>query len=49
VTKGRISPRRAAVLAHISNQLLHSHRAIEKEEERQPTQIIMDLPRTKRD
>ena len=28
VTKGRISPRRASVLAYISNQLLHSHRAI---------------------
>jgi hypothetical protein len=27
VTKGRISSRRAAVLAYISNQLLHSHRA----------------------
>jgi hypothetical protein len=49
VTKGRITPRRAAVLAYISNQLLHSHRAIQKEEERQHTQIIMDLPRPKRD
>ena len=27
VTQGRISSRRAAVLAYISNQLLHSHRA----------------------
>jgi hypothetical protein len=26
VTKGRISSRRAAALAYISNQLLHSHR-----------------------
>jgi hypothetical protein len=25
VTKGRISPRRAAVLSYITNQLLHSH------------------------
>jgi len=25
VTKGRISPRRASVLAYITNQLLHSH------------------------
>ena len=29
VTKGRISPRRASVLAYITNQLLHSHRAID--------------------
>jgi hypothetical protein len=25
VTKGRVSPRRASVLAYITNQLLHSH------------------------
>src|SRR6266849_2848586 len=31
VTKGRISPRRASVLAYITNQLLHSHRAIDRE------------------
>lgn len=31
VTKGRISPRRASVLAYITNQLLHSHRAIQYE------------------
>src|SRR5882762_2545492 len=28
VTKGRVSPRRASVLGYITNQLLHSHRAI---------------------
>jgi hypothetical protein len=49
VTKGRITPRRAAVLAYISSQLLHSHRAIQKEEESEPTKIIFDLPRPKRD
>lgn len=52
VTKGRISPRRAAVLAYITNQLLHSHRAIERENNAQadePQQIIIDLPRPKRD
>ena len=49
VTRGRISPRRASVLAFITNQLLHSHRAIEKEEAKQPTQFIFDLPRPKRD
>src|SRR6266478_393040 len=31
VTKGRIPPRRASVLAYITNQLLHSHRAIDRE------------------
>src|SRR5712692_618326 len=31
-TNGRVSPRRAAVLAYITNQLLHSHRAVQKEE-----------------
>jgi hypothetical protein len=31
VTKGRVSPRRASVLAYITNQLLHSHRAINYE------------------
>ena len=49
VTKGRISPRRAAVLAFITNQLLHSHRAIKKESDAEPTQIIFDLPRPKQD
>jgi hypothetical protein len=52
VTKGRVSPRRAAVLAYITNQLLHSHRAIEREVNAQadePQQIIFDLPRPKRD
>ena len=32
VTKGRVTPRRAAVLAYITNQLLHSHRAILREQ-----------------
>jgi hypothetical protein len=27
VTKGRISPRRAAVLSYLANQLIHSHSA----------------------
>src|SRR5215472_15900958 len=49
VTKGRVSPRRAAVLAYISNQLLHSHRAIDKELANEPQQIVFDLPRPKRD
>ncbi len=51
-TKGRVSPRRAAVLAYITNQLLHSHCVIQKEEkelENQSQPIIFDLPRPKRD
>ena len=31
VTKGRVTPRRAAVLAYITNQLLHSQRAFHRE------------------
>jgi hypothetical protein len=49
VTRGRISSRRAAVLAYITNQLLHSHRAIQKESDSEPEEIIWDLPRPKRD
>ncbi len=48
VTKGRVSPRRASVLAYITNQLLHSHRAIQKESNDEPQQIIFDLPRPDR-
>ncbi len=52
VTKGRISPRRASVLAYITNQLLHSHRAITletKPAKDEPQQWIFDLPRPERD
>lgn len=51
VTKGRISPRRASVLAYITNQLLHSHRAIilETTPADEKTQIVIDLPRPRRD
>src|SRR5712692_10043512 len=52
VTKGRISPRRASVLAYITNQLLHSHRAIIVETKLasdEPQQWIFDLPRPERD
>jgi hypothetical protein len=51
VTKGRVSPRRASVLAYITNQLLHSHRAIileTKPEEEKLQQIIIDIPRPDR-
>jgi hypothetical protein len=52
VTKGRISPRRASVLAYITNQLLHSNRAIILEAapaEEQPRRIIIDMPEPDRD
>ncbi len=52
VTKGRISPRRASVLAYITNQLLHSHRAIFLETnpaDEEPIRIINDMPRPLRD
>ncbi len=32
VTKGRVTPRRAAVLAYITNQLLYSQRAVQREQ-----------------
>jgi hypothetical protein len=52
VTKGRISPRRASVLAYITNQLLHSHRAITLEStpaKEEPQRIIIDMPRPDRE
>src|SRR5713101_615921 len=51
VTKGRISPRRASVLAYITNQLLHSHRAIflETTPADDHPQVIVDIPRPNRD
>ena len=50
VTKGRVSPRRASVLAYISNQLLHSHRAIDRENnpDDDHVNIILDMPRPDR-
>ena len=52
VTKGRLTPRRASVLAYITNQLLHSHSAFCREnrgQDDEPQQIVIDLPRPKRD
>jgi hypothetical protein len=45
VAKGRISPRRASVLAYITNQLLHSHRAITLESTlaKKSEPIIVDI------
>jgi len=48
MAKGRVSPRRASVLAYITAQPLHTHVAAEKESD-QPQQFIFDLPRPKRD
>ena len=54
VTKGRVSPRRASVLAYITNQLLHSHRAIDREIDAQSgedavAQVLRNIPRPIRD
>jgi hypothetical protein len=52
VTKGRVTPRRASVLAYITNQLLHSHSAFYREihaQDDEPQQIIIDMPRPCRD
>ena len=49
MAKGRVSPRRAAVLAYVTNQLLHSHVVAEKESADEEPQIIFDLPRPNRD
>jgi hypothetical protein len=49
VVQNRISARRAAVLAYITNQLLRTLPAITKEENSEPTQIIFDMPGPDRD
>jgi hypothetical protein len=52
VTKGRVTPRRASVLAYITNQLLHSHSAFYREvhqKDDEPQEIIFDMPRPRRD
>jgi len=52
VTKGRISARRASVLGYITNQLLHSHRAIALEAAppvEAESRIVIDMPRPDRD
>jgi len=49
MTEGRVTPRRASVLAYISNQLLHTHIAAEKESADEKPEIIFDLPRPRRD
>ena len=44
LTKGRLSPRRASVLAFICNQLLHSVGVIVREKAAEPTEIVFDVP-----
>ena len=49
VARNRISTRRAAVLAYITNQLLRTLSAFRKEEAEKPPQLILDAPRPIRD
>jgi hypothetical protein len=49
LAQDKISTRRAAVLAYITNQLLRTLPAIAKEENAEPTQIIFDMPGPERD
>ena len=49
LAQDKISTRRAAVLAYITNQLLRTLPAIAKEENAEHTQIIFDMPGPERD
>ena len=49
LAQDKISTRRAAVLAYITNQLLRTLPAIDKEEHRDETTIIFDMPGPDRD
>ena len=49
LAQDKISTRRAAVLAYITNQLLRTLPAIAKEENAEPTQIILDMPGPERE
>jgi hypothetical protein len=52
VTKGRVTPRRAAVMAYTCNLLLRTLPAIDRElnpQDDEPQQIIFDMPRPERD
>jgi hypothetical protein len=49
LAQDKISTRRAAVLAYITNQLLRTLPAIAKEENAEPMKIIFDAPRPERD
>ena len=45
ITKGRVSPRRASVMAYVTNQLLHSYRAIARDNLVKPQQegLVLDF------
>ena len=49
LAQDKIATRRAAVLAYITNQLLRTLPAIAKEENREDTTIIFDMPGPERD
>jgi hypothetical protein len=49
LAQDKISTRRAAVLAYVTNQLLRTLPAIAKEENREETTIIFDMPGPDRD
>jgi hypothetical protein len=49
LTQNRIAIRRAAVLAYITNQLLRTLAAIERETNSEDTTIIFDMPRPDRE
>ena len=44
MAKGRVSPRRASVLAYISTQLLHTHVAAERELDKDSGNFFFDVP-----
>ena len=48
LAQDKIAARRAAVLTYISSQLLHSVPTIQKHEDKQPVEIIFDIPRPQR-
>ena len=48
LAEGRISPRRAAVIAYVDSLILRSITAMQLEEQRAPAQLIFDLPRPNR-
>ncbi len=48
VAQNRISPRRAAVVTYVTNQLLQTLTAMRREKKDEPTRIILDVPRPRR-
>ena len=48
LAQDKITTKRASVLTYISSQLLHSVPTIQKHEDKQPVEIIFDIPRPQR-